>query len=70
MKHTRLTFNLTVKLETRLTFGVPFLFCLVTIQADDKATFLTDPVDVEEGCFASIAHLPHAPHRSLPRQLD
>lgn len=63
------TFPLAVKLKARLTFGVPFLLGLVTIQADDKAALLTDPVDVKERRFACVAHLPHAPHRSLPRQL-
>lgn len=65
-----LTFKLAVKLKTGLTFGVPFLLGLVTIQADDEAAFLTDPMDVEECRFAGVAHLPHAPHRSLPHQLD
>lgn len=67
--HTHLTFTLAAKVETRLTFGVPLLLGLVTIQADDEAALLTDPVDVEERRLAGVAHLPHAPHRSLPRQL-
>lgn len=38
----------------------------VTVKADPKATFATNPVDVEEGCFTDIAHLPYPTHCSLP----
>jgi len=55
---------------TVLTFGVLLLLGLVAVQADDEATLLTHPVDVEQGGLAGITHLPHAPHRTLPRQLD
>lgn len=55
--------------NTVLTFGAPSLLGLVAVQADNKATFLTDPVDVEERRLAGITHLPHPPYCSLPRQL-
>ena len=39
---------------------------LVAGGADAETTLRADPVEVEESCVTSIAHLPQALHRSLP----
>lgn len=38
----------------------------VTVKADSKSTFSTNPVDIEEGCLTYITHLPHTTDGSLP----
>jgi len=54
---------------------ITHLFCLtawtafsepVTVKADPKSTFATNPVDVEESCFTYVTHLPYTTHCSLP----
>ena len=41
----------------------------VTIQANNKTTFLANPVHVEQRCVTNITHLPHSLHCSFPGNL-
>lgn len=39
----------------------------ITVQTHPKATFATNPVNIEQCCFTYITHLPHTTYSSLPR---